>query len=79
MTRAKFICQKIEPSKTSGEENAAVTLTAVTVYNDGESKSKFWKYTPAGTIQLWISNPEAVKTFEVGKKYYVDFSDAIEE
>ena len=77
-TRAKFVCQRIEPSKVAGEDNAKVILTAVTVYNDGEDKAEFWKYTPSGEISLWISNPAAVNVFEVGKKYYVDFSEVTE-
>lgn len=78
MTRAKFICQRIEPSKVAGEDNAKVVLTAVTTYNDGDDKAKFWKYTPAGEITIWISNPEAIKEFEVGKKFYIDFSEVTE-
>ena len=34
----------------------------------------FWEATPSGSIELNINNPEAVKEYELGKEYYVDFT-----
>lgn len=64
--RAKFRC--------NGNSNGVVLLLAVTTGSE-ENKS-FWNATPAGSISLSITNPEAVNQFEVGKEYYVDFTPA---
>jgi len=41
-----------------------------------DENSKFFKYTPGGSIDLYCCNPDAVRQFEVGKEYYVDFTPA---
>jgi hypothetical protein len=51
---------------------AVVVLSAVA----GDENKTWSKYTPSGTISLAIDNPEAYDTFEIGKTYFVDFSDA---
>jgi hypothetical protein len=35
---------------------------------------RFQKATPSGEIQMMVDNPEALKQFELGRHYYVDFS-----
>jgi len=65
--RAKFICEEIDSN--------AVKFRAVT--RDGENVD--WsKWTPWGTIQMGISNPEALAAFEVGREYTVDFNQVEE-
>jgi hypothetical protein len=36
----------------------------------------FYKYTPAGKLELSTINAEAAAGFEVGKAYYLDFTPA---
>lgn len=66
--RAKVNCTK----KTESE------VCFTTVYEPDSSKNdenaRFTKATPWGEIRLGIDNPEAMKQFEEGKQYYVDFT-----
>lgn len=42
-----------------------------------DDANKTWaKYTPGGRIELTIDNPDAFEYFELGKSYFIDFSDA---
>lgn len=80
MVRAKFRCQSIETRvgysyvKSPGEEvrHEVVKLSPVS----GEANKPWSDATPSGHIEMNITNPEAVKRFEVGGYYYVDFSPA---
>lgn len=36
--------------------------------------ARFTTATPWGEIKMSINNPEALKQFEIGKEYYVDFN-----
>lgn len=51
-----------------------------TVYEpDGtknDENARFTTATPWGDIKMGINNPAALSQFEVGKEYYVDFSEA---
>ncbi|MEH2169330.1 MAG: hypothetical protein V7K41_29950 [Nostoc sp.] len=40
-----------------------------------EEDRKFWKITPTGKIELMIDDSNNVNYFEVGKEYYLDFSE----
>lgn len=67
-TRTKFIVTNIN-NYIGGLE---ITMGAVTT---GEHDKSFWKYTPAGSIKVSLTNDaSAAAMFEVGKQYHVDFS-----
>jgi hypothetical protein len=66
MVRAKF--------KVISKNDGNVTLEVVT--SGSKENEDFWKYTPSGLIQMGIDNEDALKHFEVGKEYYVDFTPA---
>jgi hypothetical protein len=68
--RAKFFVRLMSPKDAEGK--CSVTLSAV--YGVSEENKRFFSLTPAGEIGLGILNPEAVKAFELGKEYYVDFT-----
>ena len=36
----------------------------------------FWKYTPAGTLDITISYPDTAEQFVPGKSFYIDFTEA---
>lgn len=75
MVRAKFYVYSLRQFASTGQ--VAVELWPVT---DGSEENKnFWKYTPAGKIEMTIDNPEAVKQLELGKEFYVDFTKAEED
>lgn len=62
--RAKFKCEQINGS--------SVTFHAVI-----DDANKTWaKYTPSALLQMQIDNPDALKAFEVGKHYFLDFTSA---
>ncbi|WP_142783368.1 hypothetical protein [Changchengzhania lutea] len=71
--RAKFEC--VELVEDSQNESKHVSFSPVI---DGSDENKsFSKYTPAGLINLQISNEtEGSNAFEIGKEYYVDFTEA---
>lgn len=75
--RAKFVVQSYETRldrSGDGAELRTVKLTAV--YSDTPENKKFFRWTPNGTIEIGVLNPEAWKQFELGKEYYVDFTPA---
>ncbi len=64
MVRAKM--------KVSSKSGNQVRLDAVT-----DEQNKTWaQYTPCGSVNMSIDNPSALDQFEVGKTYFVDFSEA---
>jgi hypothetical protein len=69
MVRAKFYVESVTPYT---DDATTVLLRAVT--SGSEENKSFWKYTPSGTIQMTISNPNAAAEFEDGQEYYIDFT-----
>ena len=74
MVRAKFEVHSVTPPRENGDDGSEVVLFPVST--GSEENKDFWKYTPAGSIQMTIDNPEAVKQFEPGQEFYVDFTPA---
>lgn len=75
-TRAKFtlISKVASAEDANGDISASLSFEAVI---DGSPENKeFWKWTPAGQINIHIDNPEALKMFDEGEEYYVDFTKA---
>jgi hypothetical protein len=55
------------------------TLKLSPVYGNGDPEhenTKFWQYSPSGSISLGTVNPAAWEQFEMGKEYYIDFTPA---
>ena len=71
--RAKFWIKAINNAHVGGD-GIFVEVQMAPVYDDA---NKDWsKYTPQGEIKMSITNPAAVAQFELGKKYYIDFTPA---
>lgn len=70
--RAKFQVWTKDP----GEEG---NVHLHPVMMGSEENKAFWNATPAGDITMYITNPTAFSAFEVGKEYYVDFTQVEEE
>lgn len=71
--RAKFVCIKVE---NQAEYKQKVVSFSPVISGSEENKS-FAKYTPAGSLELSISDETpASEFFELGKEYYVDFARA---
>lgn len=71
---------------------AKFTLTSIIKYNYGEGQTfkfnavhdvsteenrRFSKYTPSGTLEIFIDNPPAQEFFQLNKSYYLDFTEAM--
>lgn len=70
--RAKFQCWAV--SDTGYSERVA--LHPVYSADPDSENHAFWKATPNGNLEMYIDNPDAKGTFEVGKSYYLDISEA---
>lgn len=74
--RAKFKVGRI--SQVDGGHSSAIS-TMINLYpvtSGSPENEKFYRYTPSGSIELSTVNAEAAKNFELGKEYYVDFTEA---
>jgi hypothetical protein len=75
--RAKMKCFHVDHLKSGNPDDVAADIRMVPVYDDGNPENKSWsKWTPSGEIRLFVTNPEAIKQFEPGKSYFVDFTPA---
>ena len=45
-------------------------------YSDSPEDNQFARATPSGSLEMHISNPDALDFLEPGKQYYLDFSPA---
>lgn len=80
--RAKMKCTEIatraadrydlETRKTTPGTNEVVKLSAVM----GDENKPWSQYTPQASVELYITNPDAVRQFTVGAEYFVDFTPA---
>ena len=73
MVKAKFRVNSI----TIRENLHEVELGAV-YGKDGSDNAEWSKYTPSGTIKMSITNPEAYNQFEIGREYFITFTEAKE-
>lgn len=75
--RAKF---KVSDIQKQGETSIVLSMSAVTeAPYDAEGNSEdnsFARYTPNGDLKMTINNPALLDKFQVGEKYYLDFSKA---
>ncbi|UOF81734.1 hypothetical protein [Caudoviricetes sp.] len=72
--RAKFKCHSKEVREQNGSNVASLTFFAS--YGEGQDNKDWSKWTPSGTLQMTITNPNAFGWFEPGKEYYLDFTEA---
>lgn len=72
--RAKFVVNEIARNQYGQQETQVIRMSAV--MSGSEENKKFFAWTPSGKIELQTVNPDAGKAFELGKEYYVDFSEA---
>jgi hypothetical protein len=84
MVRAKFKLERYETSMqtiwkdgqpTGQEEMRTLHFSVVHATGDpNHENSKFWKFTPAGTLMLGTVNKAAWEQFDLGGEYYLDLS-----
>lgn len=76
MVRAKFVCSTIMTSKFNKDDDGVSKVTLTPVMDGSDENKEFWKWTPSGHIEMDITNEAAVKYFELGEEYYIDFKKA---
>lgn len=69
-TRAKFVVE----TRTESVSGFKVLLRAVT--STSPENAKFFNYTPSGTLEMGLVNPETAEQFVPGKELYIDFTEA---
>jgi hypothetical protein len=78
MVRAKFRCTSVEQkSNNYGPNGGMRTYDHVVLEPVLDDDNKSWsQWTPAGSLQMTISNPAAMGQFKSGECYFVDFTPA---
>lgn len=69
--RAKFFVESV--TKYENQAGAFVVLSPVG-YGKSEENKAFWEATPAGRVEMSISNPGAAAQFAEGQEFYLDFT-----
>lgn len=78
--RAKMTCTAVTDYKLPDGEKYSETVSLMAVYGkDGTANASWSKATPAGSVNLTISNPAAWGHFKQGGHYFVDFFETTEE
>ena len=77
MVRAKFKVNAIEKNPDDGTDAANCARVEMSpVFGDENPENKlFYKWTPGGAISLSLVSPDTAAQFEIGKYYYVDFTE----
>ena len=71
MVRGKFKLDQITAN--AGQSGKQLTFKAVC--NDGTPENeRFHRYTPSGSLSMYVDSEPALAQFELGKEYYLDFT-----
>jgi len=74
--RAKFYVTELKQPKSnwgSQDGELMTTIRLAPVSGTSEENKQFFRWTPAGTIDLGTVNPEVAKQMHIGDEFYVDF------
>lgn len=75
--RAKFrVMERANRAGWSPDAKPTCFVRLAPVTASSEENKSWAKYTPSGSIEMNIDNPEAYDAFELGAEYYVDFTKA---
>lgn len=74
MVRGKF--RLVNISKNANYDSTKLVFDAVSLSDKDnvEENQKYHRYTPNGKIEMDVNNPEAEVQLQLGKYYYVDFT-----
>jgi hypothetical protein len=78
MLRAKFLVEDRQETFGNDDQKVSENISMRPVYSDdpASENGQFWNATPSGSIQLFITNPDAFDKLIAGDEFYVDFSPA---
>lgn len=74
--RTKFVFTGIvtrEGKYADGSPAIYRNMEFMAVYGNSPENKQFWEATPSGKIELQVVSESAIKAFDVGSEYYVDF------
>ncbi len=75
--RAKMVINRIEKFDQSEILHFNAVSKSTAYPEDGSDEDNtFAKFSPSAALNITIANPALIGQFEVGKKYYVDFTPA---
>lgn len=79
--RAKLEVTNIQ---SNSDEDETLTMRAVCkneAYPDdgSDEDNTFARFTPTADLTIYIANPNLAGTFRVGQKFYVDFTEVVEQ
>jgi hypothetical protein len=78
VVRAKFRCtESAKVTSAYGTAKPAETNRIKLQAVIGPGNEDWSKWTPSGELNIQISNPDAIDQFEVGKDYFIDFTEAL--
>ena len=74
--RAKLKVTAIEQFETSENLKLEAVYKEAGYPEDGtDEDNTFARWTPSASLTMTITNPNLLKTFKVGQKFYVDFTE----
>lgn len=74
--RGKFFVLAISKNGPKSQ-GSLIKLGAVSVSDQAKSENNMYhRYTPSGSIEMFVDNPGAEEFFSIGKTVYCDFSEA---
>lgn len=77
MSRSLIAKFKAEEVTNFAYKNQRVKMTAVTdTVHKGSENNTFSIATPWGTLEMMVSNPDAIDFLKPGKSYYLEFTEA---
>lgn len=80
--RAKFYVTAITQTKSNwnGQDGEILTTVKLAPVSGGSEENKqFFRWSPAGSIDLGTVNPAVVAQMHIGDEFYVDFTPAKED
>jgi hypothetical protein len=67
---------KVQLSSVTSYQGTAKTYTFNPVHDEStEENKRFTKYTPSGELKMLVDNPAVEPQFQLGKYFYVDFTE----
>jgi hypothetical protein len=79
MMRAKMTLREIAKPYEGAEHVKFDAVCGKPFGPDGESEDNTYaRYTPSGSCELTITNPQLLNFFKVGQTFYLDFTEVVE-
>lgn len=75
--KAKFTCAYVQKTyQQDGITQSGINISFYAVYGNGEDNKSWSEATPAGQLNMYITNPAVFDAFEQGKLYYLTVEPA---